>query len=1522
MPTLNPVRPGPHLRLKWQGRILVCVMLGVLLGVHQDLRAAANRTEQYEQALSLAKASGKDIVVFQRGSDWNRLGETLYQDVWLKDEFARELGDGFMLVAVDRPETATEPSALRLANLSDAKTPLPANEVTAVESAAKVAFAARPDGAFLAKASPNPDKDTLSLQLKVKGGGRVLRLDFPPDSSLPGTGPGRAPNGNFCVSEIVVRNPGKQIAITAAWANSGRPEQGAWRAIDGIADQPDNFWNALTNGSHRSTLFLLLKDALQPGETLSIQLQCLSGSKQHVPGCVRVASLHDAATEADVRACAEHERKAALNAKYTWWDTSVCPRIALLDSQGRAVASENKPRLGLTPKTMAARVKELRAIREKRDALWAKAEAVQGPARAEWLRQGLDVMAIANWSGNDKCYVPIHDKIRAADPKDESGALRWLTFGGDPRDGLKWAEPGWSKALANKDLSDKNFMEALARIDKELKDPRNKALDHERIQRMMIAKYLVYSRWPKHQEQRFDIQREIAALDPDTFWGIGAIGDLAMNHQTATPMLTYGWGGKQVKPGINRWNMADTAYFFDHAGPYKVFMLHKSGKDELNIKRIALMDGASVLAEATPSARLGPEHPSVAVDLELETWSEARKLVLIVEAETTGGQTNSSGVFVVEPQLPPAPKRVVRPALDDVGSQMLARGEIDALQRKLGDALMAEAAKGDAGISRIVSSPELQANLLRCTLIRLCGIGYVENIASRDGGAMFLQSLFNDANWLESFLASDKAVWPANWPTALENLYILHRYGTGWEQPINQRIGTALALQWGHYDRDWSYLLVERFGLIKQALRDGLMHSSFEKLNVREMRWAVMTQGKRRDFQFLLDDRQTRIRDYLGAHGAVRYVSNNVYGVSVHEGGKYHAPWWHAYGTFSLPVHRRVGGVCGACSGYGSVQAVVHGVPSSTIGQPGHCAYVVRVGQEWPVGNSVTWPSDITIRGWDGTNHGTLNRLYEPMSQDRDHLMAATRLAWLAQLQADRATAQVRILPGLKYSLYQQGGGAGFPDFTKLKADQSGPCHTFEIAAITPFPAKGFAAVWEGQLEVTGTGPLVFSATSSGNSQVLVDGRKVVGSSGRQLRKAEIILAPGRHPLRVEYCQSGGYTQLNVGFEGVVPAAATDWIRTYEQAILAQPLNYLTWIDYIKLLETVKDAAPAKWLDLGQRAARTFSAFNEAGWALTRRCLDKAFPTMKPVARMEVLLACNRELRQENWYKPESFPYEGIFDWQNKSLGDPELGVELFGKLLAIHHSDKPNCNFIFGNVMSWGSKRFAGNPATAPAYAKAMAAFFQAKGASLDRNLLVTTVKTSIRKASEAGDIASYHLWTDMAEKLLPPLKPDDVHLKPAQMAAYPKYQPFPGHLLSPDGMLQTSSANPDDRPLSYRQILSGGSIGWFDTASDKKPWAQVQLPGEGELSGIVLVGRHEYPPNHVAYKAAPLKVSVSLDGKTWTEVASFEKDEMVFRVDLQGKNLLARYVRAERVPGPQETKPFERFNLRGFMVYGRKLY
>ena len=55
---------------------------------------------------------------------------------------------------------------------------------------------------------------------------------------------------------------------------------------------------------------------------------------------------------------------------------------------------------------------------------------------------------------------------------------------------------------------------------------------------------------------------------------------------------------------------------------------------------------------------------------------------------------------------------------------------------------------------------------------------------------------------------------------------------------------------------------------------------------------------------------------------------------------------------------------------------------------------------------------------------------------------------------------------------------------------------------------------------------------------------------------------------------------------------------------------------------------------------------------------------------------------------------------------------------------------------------------------------------------------------------------------------------------------------------------------------------------------------------------------------------------------MATFDKADTVFRVDLQGKGLKARYVRIERLPGTDKTQPPGRFHFRNFLVYGTKLY
>ncbi len=1372
---------------------------------------AVERVANYDEALIRAKATGSDIVVFQRGSDWNRLGETLYNNVWMKPEFAQALGGGFILVAVDKPEAmggravqgqcslvycgvtglsdtqVGSAPPLRLSKWAeDATQPLP-NEIAAVESKDGATFKQREDGAWLAQGATNPAQDTLSLTMNVRHGGQLLRLDFPPDAALPGKGPGRASNGNFVIGEVegtLGKNP---LKFTAAWASASGGNSGAWQVIDGVTDKGDNFWNPSADQHVRRTLLLLLDAPLPAGSQITVKLVCRSQHSQHVPGCVRGAVLSDAGIEGDVRTVGNAQRDASKNASFTWWDTTFCPRVALMDSAGRAVACENKPRLDLTPESLAARVKELRDIRQKRDELWVESMKVEGPERAEILRQSLDLLKIANWPGNGDCYKFIHEKIKAADPKDESGAVQWLSFGGHGRDGAPGMEAVW------KALGEKQYEDAIKLVDERLADPRNKALDHDRIQRIMLAKFHIYRAWPDHQEQRFDVQRAIAALDPTTYLGIGAVGYLGEYHKTETPMLTYGWADAQIKAGLNVWKMTDNvAYFIDHVGLYQFTIAHAGGADTVKVKRIAVLDGDMTIAEAMPNADLGPGK-NVVVPLDLKLWKAENKYAVRLEIESATDKPKNSGRISIEPLFQPpaadakmaaAPRKTTSES--DAIAKIIAKGDFGGWFKSLSDTISQQAG---ADGSKVLASAPLRASLAQAELVRACTPERLAKIAKAPGGAGFLRDFISDTDWLESFLNSG----PSDRAQAIENLRFLYQYAAAdFENPIHKRMATAMALQAPEtFSR---YRFFDRFKHIQRALQQGLMHIAFESYTVREMRWTVYLAGTARDYQYYLDDRQTTLGDYFGACWAIAYRDPNDYGYSV-QGWGYVDPWLHHYGTGSgsrpLMAQRQVGGVCGTLSEYGATAANVHGIMSCTVGQPGHCAYVVRVGEAWGIGNDVGGADSTGFGapGWDGTGYVVAATMWEPVEADREKFMAATRLTWLARLQLARAG-------------------------------------------------------------------------------------KALGP----------------------------------------------WTASYEQAIAAQPLNYATWAEYIKALEATPDARTETFVALGKKAATEFAAYPRISYMLAERCYAKATPAMKPTARLAFLLEFDRDMRQDATVKKMGYNFAESCERQANLIGDPAMEMNLLAALLRLHIT--PTKSEYFDAIAAWGSNRFSAKPATAALYAKTMESFMTANAKAVDKGWMAGTISAGIRKASEQGDAASYKAWREMANRMLPPLAPEHVHLNAAQAAAVPVIKPFPGEVLSKEGMLQTSSACQFDRPLSYHQILTGGFGGWFDTNNQEKPWAQVVLPHESEVSGIVLTNRYEYAPTQDEFQwAAPLKVSVSLDGKTWTDVATYDKAEAVYNVDLKGKGIKARYVRIERLVSENKTVNTGRFHFRHFIVYGKPL-
>ena len=1355
------------------------------------------RAADYTAALAQAKASGNDIVVLQRGSDWNRLGETLYQNVWLRPEFIAALGDGFVLTTVDRQE---QPGAPALGSGEDAglitqfnaavapEARLPDNTISDLKAEGGATFQRREDGACLVndpKNEHNPATDVLTFTVTAPAGGCLLRLDFPPAATLPNGCAGRASNGNFFLNEVELTAGSQPVKLSRAWASATEGAGGAAQTIDGIKDQPANGWNAAAHLRQLRTLILALETPVRTATSFKVTLTSKTPWPQHVPGCLRAAVLTDAQLAAAVARIADANAVAANNAAFSWWDGGSCPRVALLDSEGRAIAAEAKPRADLTPATLAARIKELRAKREARDEILAKAEKAQGAEKAELLREALDSLGIFNWPGNGNCYQPIHAKIKEADPQDVSGVTRWLGFGGDPKGGVPWAKPAWNEAIdtqgGKRVLTDADYQEALARVDKELADPRNWILPKENIQRMMVAKFHIYRGWKGHEEERFKIQQEIAAFDPTSFWGIGGIGYCGMYGKSATPFLTYGWKPTQVKPGLNAWRITDTAYFFDHPGKYKISLTHAGGADKAKVKRLALLDGATVLAEARPDTDLGPGPlAKLEVFFDCKAWQADHSYILLAELEATDGHTDSAGTFAIEPWFE---EPAATPAATDY-AKVLAD-----LRQKLNTACMAN----PGALDQVLATDSIRRDLALHELLRRCGADRLTKVAASHGGPAFLKAFTGDLPWLESFLANDETPWPQ----ALENLRFLCTNAPAADiaNPLYRRLATAIALAAGELNR---YRLLDRYQAIIRTHRAGLLHASFDQLTIREMRWAVLLSGTAVDYEFMVDATQVRVADYLGTCWGIAYIDPNVFGYSV-QGWGYTDPWTHHYGTGTgdrpFRVQRHVGGVCGTLSGFGAATAKAHGVMSVTVGQPGHCAYVVRIGLEWPTGYDVSGPETNGASVFESTGFPTMHRLYEVIHADPAAYLKAARLAWAAHVMQD-----VR--------------------------------------------------------------------------------------------------------------RTNGLSEWN-----------TQWSGAFGQAIAAQPINYPLWLDCIKALETTPDTPPAAWTKLIDGLATAFAPYHEAGWALINRCYAKVAPTLSPQERLALLLKCHQRLTQANAPKFMGYNFGAVLNVHADSLGEPQLALEFLGRLLKIHHSADPAQNRVFGDVMNWGNARFAGNPATSAAYAKTIGTFFTGLGKDADPNQMRTQITAGVRKASETADVPAYQLWTTMAAKLLPPVQPGDIHLNPQQLAEPPKIAPFPGVLLSKDALLQTSSACQYDRPLTYPAVLAGPGPGYFDTNNEPKPWAQVVLAGDAEISGIILVNRYELPPaNEEFLWAAPLKVQSSPDGKTWTDVATCDKADLVMRIDLAGKVPRARYLRIER----QITDPAKppRLHFRNFLVYGKKLY
>lgn len=254
----------------------------------------------------------------------------------------------------------------------------------------------------------------------------------------------------------------------------------------------------------------------------------------------------------------------------------------------------------------------------------------------------------------------------------------------------------------------------------------------------------------------------------------------------------------------------------------------------------------------------------------------------------------------------------------------------------------------------------------------------------RAGKGKFLQAFLNDAAWMELYLGSGMVPWHND--VGLGILAdIWAQDGKAPDFGTYKPLACALASVWGGEEgykpvvqtkSRSTHNPVWRYHFFKNRHKAGLLYPGFERLRPWELRFVVAIPQQDWDDQsyaWCAENVNLPWQRYNAACWAAPYTDPNAFGDGV-QTPDYYIGWPDESDAQKVQVN---GGVCGGLSHFGTVSAQSHGIPAYTVGQPGHCAYAVRLGR----GN---W-----IGGFGGPDGGMHNWIFSGQAPTSFRLMEA-----------------------------------------------------------------------------------------------------------------------------------------------------------------------------------------------------------------------------------------------------------------------------------------------------------------------------------------------------------------------------------------------------------------------------------------------------------------------------------------------------------------------------------------------------
>ena len=323
------------------------------------------------------------------------------------------------------------------------------------------------------------------------------------------------------------------------------------------------------------------------------------------------------------------------------------------------------------------------------------------------------------------------------------------------------------------------------------------------------------------------------------------------------------------------------------------------------------------------------------------------------------------------------------------------------VQKMLTERVMEKLGKADEeSVWKFLEDPANRLDLARLTLLRKVGTMKMKEIADMKMGTNLLFTLTSDLDWMTGLMYSGPT---EKMDVALGYMVELYRsYMEDMGDPVVRRMAATTAMEFARHGWGASRMR-KRFAYYFSSYQAGKLNHIFEELQYWDTRLVTghtAEFGDERSLIWQRDNVNLPVEGYIGASGQLTYRLLNVAGDSVFS-AEYLAPLMKYTGNAIAWAHREIGGVCGACSKYGAYAALAHGIPAMTMGEPGHCAFTVRVGTEWQKGYSIYWQHAPAKLFW-GVHAWDFLILQQDLYSDAHRTLVSDQMVSLGDLFASR----------------------------------------------------------------------------------------------------------------------------------------------------------------------------------------------------------------------------------------------------------------------------------------------------------------------------------------------------------------------------------------------------------------------------------------------------------------------------------------------------------------------------------------